>query len=417
MTDLLQLIQKLQFTNRGEAEALLLNFVSQAFPSLQARSLELRPQAISLNSFNGYLYLAAGQKLFFKTHTEEDNQLDEYYNAKLLSEAGYPVIQPLYSSTEAGQHLLIYEAIDDPSVFDVAWTIEHEGDDTLFAALELAQQRADKHLFELYSSTLLPIYASENRAAPIHQLFYHRLVGGRMTRFYGDFISGSSRVVVNLPDQDVTMNQFSSLKWVINGKRYDVDIKSITEQAIRFLNPDRADISIVGHGDAHNGNVFLRENNLLYFDPAFAGRHNPLLDLVKPIFHNIFAMWMYYPHVKQENTPISAYVDGDTLHVNYQYALPKLRHMFLQSKFEYVLYPLLKRLQTSNQLRIDWRAYLKAGLFCCPFLTLNLCDNERFPPEITLLGFAMAVEMGAESHDKRSLIDAALDAREKRLAD
>jgi hypothetical protein len=54
-------------------------------------------------------------------------------------------------------------------------------------------------------------------------------------------------------------------------------------------------------------------------------------------------------------------------------------------------------------------------LFCCPFLTLNLADEERFPPEIALLGLAMAVEMGAESAGERSLIDRTLDEVEAAL--
>jgi hypothetical protein len=48
-------------------------------------------------------------------------------------------------------------------------------------------------------------------------------------------------------------------------------------------------------------------------------------------------------------------------------------------------------------------------------LTLNLADAERFPPEISLLGLCMAVEMGAESYDERSLIDQTLDEVESAL--
>src|SRR5688500_11966205 len=113
---LLHQIQKLQFEDRGGAEALLLPFIRETFPQLDVITVELRPLAISLNSFNGFLTLSDGQRLFFKTHVESDTIIDEYYNASMLASAGYPIIQPLYSSTRSEQQLLIYEVVEDPSV-------------------------------------------------------------------------------------------------------------------------------------------------------------------------------------------------------------------------------------------------------------------------------------------------------------
>ncbi|PJF20541.1 MAG: hypothetical protein CUN56_15650, partial [Phototrophicales bacterium] len=183
--------------------------------------------------------------------------------------------------------------------------------------------------------------------------------------------------------------------WVINGQHYSETLDDIIRQAEKLLHPPQESPSIIGHGDAHNGNVFFQNTTpptMLYFDPAFAGRHHPLLDLAKPLFHNVFAMWMYYPQEKRQITPISLRIEGNIWHVDYTYDLPPVRHMFLQSKVQYVLKPLLKHLKTLNWLRADWRTYLKAALFCCPFLTMNLADSQRFPPEISLLGLAMSVE-------------------------
>jgi len=56
--------------------------------------VELRPLAVSLNSFNGFLTLRDGSKLFYKTHVEPGSVIDEYYNTTLLAEAGYPIIKP-----------------------------------------------------------------------------------------------------------------------------------------------------------------------------------------------------------------------------------------------------------------------------------------------------------------------------------
>ena len=425
MSDLLQQIQMLQFSDRAQAESLLRAFIVETFPQLDVTAVELRPQAVSLNSFNGFLTLADGGRLFFKTHTEEDNVIDEYYNAAMLAQAGYPVIQPVHSSTRAGQHLLIYEVIEDPSVFDVAWSLEQgQADDATLAALSEAQQRADDHLLACYRATLADQPAAEVARAPVHQLFYHRLAGGRLERFYGPLPGeAGDDMHIALPGGERSLREIRRLRWTINGQRYDETLDDIIRRALDLLDPaGTLDVNpaVVGHGDAHNGNVFFRAGGadgpeLLYFDPAFAGRHHPLLDLTKPLFHNVFAMWMYFPHVKQAATRIHMAQDGDRLIVTHDYHLPPLRHMFLTSKVERVLLPTLRDLRRRGWLRPDWRAYLKAVLFCCPLLTLNLADGDRFPPEISLLGLVMAVEMGAESHDVRSLIDRTLDAVEDAL--
>jgi hypothetical protein len=46
---------------------------------------------------------------------------------------------------------------------------------------------------------------------------------------------------------------------------------------------------------------------------------------------------------------------------------------------------------------------------------MNLTDGERFPASVQWLGFALSVEMGAESAGERSLIDHVLDEAERAL--
>ena len=264
-----------------------------------------------------------------------------------------------------------------------------------------------------FQQTLTPQAAETAAKSPIHQLFYHRLVGGRLNRFY------APHVPIILPHGAFTMADVRSVNWCINGQEYGETLESIIQRSIEILKPEQASVSIVGHGDAHNGNVFFQQEakppSLLYFDPAFAGQHHPLLDLTKPLFHNVFAMWMYYPQEKTESTTISIEAKNNTWHVEYDYALPPIRYMFFESKVDRVLIPLLKYLKNKNQLRDDWHTYLKASLFCCPFLTMNLTDSEKFTPQISLLGLAMSVEMGSESTGQKSLIDRTLDKVEAEL--
>jgi hypothetical protein len=411
---LLEEIQALQFHDRAAAEGLLLGFVRDTFPALDVQTVELRPLAVSLNSFNGFLTTGGGARLFFKTHTEPDGVLAEYYNATQLAEAGYPVLQPLYTSQTADRQLLIYPVVDDPSVFDVAWALETGARDDL-AALTAAQNAADDDLLTTYRRSLDWQSAEEAARAPVHQLFYHRMTGGRMARFYG--AGDGSDVPIRLPGRSATMRDARTARWVINGQHYDETIDQIAARAVVLLDPAQAGPSVAGHGDAHNGNVFYRGEGapLLYFDPAFAGRHDPFLDLTKPLFHNVFAMWMYHPAVKRDGLRISLRVEGETWHVEHDYTLPPVREMFLSSKIDRVFVPTLRDLRVRGWLRDDWRARLKAALFCCPYLTMNLADDAKFPPEICLLGLTMVVEMGAESAQARSRIDHALDHAEAAL--
>lgn len=404
---LLQDIQTLQFSDKAAAEKLLIPFIRETFP-LDVVAVELRPLAVSLNSFNGFMTLADGKRLFFKTHTEPDNVIGEYYHAAMLAVAGYPVLQPLYSSHQADRQLLIYEVITDPSVFDLAWGIETgQGGD--LDALTKAQHASDDQLRQIYLNTLEMQPTEAAAKAPVHQLFYHRLAYGRLARFYGAALDEAAQVSVMLPDGSATMADVRRAQWTINGQQYNETLEEIIARALRLLQPEQAGASIIGHGDAHNGNVFYRPGGLMYFDPAFAGRHHPLLDLTKPLFHNVFAMWMYYPQEKRAGLNIRIERTGERWHVQHDYALHPVRQMFLESKVERVLKPIVGELRARGWLREDWRDYLKAALFCCPFLTMNLADETRFPPEIRLLGLSMAVEMGTTSSSKGSLIDQILE--------
>lgn len=409
MTDILQRIRDLQFEDRSAAEALLLSFVRENLP-FDTESVELRPLAVSLNSFNGFLTLADGTRLFFKTHTESNTVIDEYYNARSLDEAGYETLQPKYSSIDVGRQLLVYDVIHDPTVFDVAWRIE-TGDDTGFEGLQAAQEAADQDLSRIYAATLAWQSADDAAHAPVHQLFHHRIAGGRLDEFYGP------ATTISLPDRTLPVAELRSLRWSINDAHYNDTLDELIARADRLLRPTQAGPSIVGHGDAHNGNVFIREaeRELFYFDPAFAGRHHPLLDLTKPLFHNVFAMWMYYPEDIAARTAISMKVTDDRIQVEHDYDLPSIRHMFLRSKVEHSVIPVLRDLADRAWLPVDWRAYLKASLMCCPLLTMNLTDTAKFLPSISLLGMAFVVEMGAESSGQRSLIDRTLDEVEAAL--
>lgn len=382
-------IQRLQFTDRAAAEALLADFVGETFPELAVARVELRPLAVSLNSFNGFLHLADGNRLFFKTHVEPNSIIGEYYNSQMLREAGYPVIQPRFASTEYGKQFLIYDVISTPSVFDMARTIERGERDDL-PELRAAQNAADDRLLDIYRSTLAQQSAEDAARAPVHQLFHHRLVGGRYDQFY-------SRQPFILPHSTLTWADLLRRRWIINGQAYPEPLGQRIEQAKTLLAPMQAGLSVIGHGDAHNGNVFYTPPSLTYFDPAFGGRHHPILDITKPLFHNVRATWMYHPHEVSESLSIQYQDDGITLIVEHDYTPNAVRRMFEESKTERVLLPLLTELARRGEPESLNRARLAAALLCCPLLTMNLADRQKFPPQIGLLGVCLCLEVSADA--------------------
>lgn len=380
-------IRALQFTDLARANALLLEFFREKLP-FAVRAVEIRPLAVSLNSVNGFLTTDSA-KLFFKAHIESQVAGREYYNTEVLAEAGYPILKPVLKATEsAAQHVMLYEIVESPTMFDACRALE-TGAASNLSDLIAAQNRSDRHLWELYLRSLRWLEAEEHAQSPVHQLFYHRLTGGR----FDDFYRGKTG---QLPGLAIPYDELARLRWTINGVAYPHTLDDLVARAIRVLEPAESGPAVAGHGDAHNGNLFYdaAAGDLLYFDPAFAGWHSPLLDLVKPLYHNVHAQWMYFPDEYGARLQASIRVVNGEAIVEHDFEATPIRVATSASKTDLVLRPLLQELESRKWLRADWVDYLQSGLLCCPLLTMNLCDKAKFPPNVALLGFAHAVEMG-----------------------
>ncbi len=326
--------ENLQSDQTEEARERLIEFIERQF-GLTVDDLWFETSAVSLNSFKGCL-MSEGERYFFKTHIEEGGQTQEYVGGKLLEEAGYPVITPAYSCVDRGRELLIYPYIEDPSLFEVV----NEGMPDL-DSLRVVQEKYDRRLLEIYKASFKE---GEAEYPAVQQLFYGRLKGPRFEKFYG----GREDVLRPLSD--------------------------VIEMARKSLAPEnQLPFTVVGHGDAHNGNVFWTSEGLKLFDPAYAGRMDPFLDLAKPIFHNTFARWMYFPDRGTEITDVE--------------------WMFFESKMKNVLAPLVRWLDEKDVLPSDWEVRLRSALLCCPLLTVNLFDESKYPSEIAQFGLERAMEM------------------------
>ncbi len=414
--DSLDLIQQLQFTRRETAEKLLRLWFARHM-DLLTQNVRLTPKAVSLNSFNGF-YQSNGQEFFFKTHVESHGVLNEYYHAQLLETAGYNVVRPLQLVREKERQMVIYPVVKWPVMFDLVRALETDQElpaGITADALVEAEREECARLLDIYRATFQPTPTPSPDFPPIHQLFWHRLSGERFQKFYVNKIvplpAGSKPA--ELPFADV-----ASYRWVINGVEQTRSLGELVRQAREALHPAQAMATAVGHSDAHFGNVFLEQlpgepqraqgvlhsqlhtlgsgttYRYLYFDPAFAGRHSPLLDIVKPLYHNVFATWMYFPQEVARDLHIAVKIEDKQIIVEHDYVLTPIRRALLHTKYEHLLAPLVSWLEEQRALPEGWQEFLNLTLMCCPLLTINLFDRAKMPPEVGWLGLSQAVQLG-----------------------
>lgn len=396
--DDLATIQRMQFSERNKAEMLLRRWFLLHM-DLLVESVILTPKAVSLNSFNG-IYRVNGEEFFFKTHVEEQGIVEEYYHAELLHNAGYNIVRPLRTIHQKGQQMVIYPVIHAPVMFDLMRAVEL-GSTELADEISLAaaEKRECERLLTIYRKTLAKSSAEEHAQAPIHQLFWHRLTGGRLKSFYAEKTfpfpkqADDKHVIQGLLFEDLLR-----YRWIINGVELSGPLPTLgelIERAKVVLNPARAAMTIIGHGDAHFGNVFLEDRTKYqYFDPAFAGRHDPILDIVKPFFHNVYATWMYFPQQVAQDLSCSVALHGDKISVEHNYVLSPVRQAILNTKREYLLRPLVSLLYEQGALAEDWAEVMRMALLCCPLLTVNLLDDEKRSAAICWLGLTQVMQMG-----------------------
>ncbi len=394
--------------DRAAAAAILIPFLEETL-GLDVTRADLNADGYSLNSVNGILTLGTPHEghdqLFFKFHQEEDEAkgVAEYYNSKLLEDAGWPVDVPVAARTFPGEAILLYAVRSDFRLADACRGAENGN-----THLTKLQRGLDHHVGQSYLDTLHLAPRAEAAAESLHQLFFHRLVdegttspGGRLRSFYLD--STSTFPGLNRP---LPYAELSSLRWRINGHLYEKTLGRLFTEAIELLNPANLPDpcpAVLGHGDAHNANVWMEPDRLVTFDPAFAGSHLPaLLAEIKPTFHNILAHpdWLYHPEESQ-NQATAQLADG-ILEVTHDWTLTPLRQEFLQTKEEEIWKPLLQKTAPDHP---NWQQYVRLALFCCPTLVMNLTAGAaRHNPTTSLLGLSIALMCGSPCESNDDLI-------------
>ncbi|MBB3236975.1 hypothetical protein [Phyllobacterium endophyticum] len=400
-------IRRIARVEQSRAERMLADLLLDLF-AMPASDLRINYDQYSLNSLNGF-FSCDGEDFFFKFHQEEgeEDMTGEYYRADILANAGLPVDQPVHMSVLPGEQILIYRRRNDPRFSDVLRELDLTDDPEERTRAIEAERNLSTKLLAVYRETLHPISVDEAAAEPIHRLFHERLIDPATRSFPGgrfaDFYMGKT---FRFPGVELGWDEFSHLKFVINGRRYGSSIGELFHAAYVRLNPSRlADNGgVVAHGDAHNANVWYTavsggKAQLSFFDPAFAGSNVPaLLAEVKATFHNIFAhpFWLYDPAIADRTFKASVRRDADELHVETDWKLAPVRRSLLEVKAKHLWRPLLGELKQRALLPDDWRMVVRLALFLCPTLVMDLRAGARsHTPASSLIAFCVAVMAGS----------------------
>lgn len=412
----LEQLVKLAKTDYRQAEAALLPFLQKLFPQLQITTCAINHGSkVALNSVNGFLDTQAGRKLFFKFHAEEGEQASlenaEYYRAEMLEKFGWPVISPCGKSTTPGMQCVIYDRIDAPTAYDVCGALDAgylktgAYDPALYARVLKAEEAYLRRTTAIMIDNLAPP-APESAAAPLHQLFSHRLhsVGGAVPRLKL-FYEGQT---VTLPDgTPMPFDDLAKLRWAINGQTMPHTLADIIAASKKDLHAETAAVqaTTVSHGDDHNGNKFLIGGTFTTFDPAFAGRHPALLAPIKATLHNalLHPFWYYEPERVHDALEVGFRMEDDALHITHNgetVLKSPLRAAILALHQELVWQPLLVALKARGWLPDTADDFLRAAAFCCPFLALNMIDAGRLSrkPQLALFNLAQCVALYHAPH-------------------
>src|SRR5207245_3973156 len=102
-----------------------------------------------------------------------------------------------------------------PARFDLVRAVEMGNAGNIsMETLVSAETRECERLLNIYQATLARATSEENAAAPIHQLFWHRISGGRFSNYYpGKFVRFP---IENAHHRGVAFDELLEYHWVIN---------------------------------------------------------------------------------------------------------------------------------------------------------------------------------------------------------
>lgn len=365
--------------NQNEKALLLSEYTTRAFPQAEVLKVEPTNTAASLNSLSGKIKLKRGGKtetVFGKIHIEANagklNPLGaekEYANADMLSQAGWPVLQPVSKSENPDYPLLLYPVVSALPLFDKLEKSHITGKSVISEAElngleEFNEMIGKKEVQSLRAGTI-----NEAIKSPVQYLFLKRFEkGGRVDEWYQD------KTLFKLPGLQITWGKLLDLKWEINGLTFDTTLRQIINEARNSLSfkREKRGFFTIYHGDDHAGNIRLT-NPPVVFDPAFAGWNPAILDL-KILAHNGFIPMaaMYYSpkglkaEYKKAGNRLIVSINMQKL------PLYKTHQILAKQVVDSRVIPVLKAIKSKGGNIAKEKMRIRTGLSGCSLLTIKI---------------------------------------------
>lgn len=368
--------------------AVFKEYIEKAFPNLAIRDVEPISTAASLNSISAYADIAvqgSGYKpAFLKIHVESDTDNvsplgaeNEYSQATLLAQHGWPVLTPLMSSDSHEYPLLIYPRVDAPTLFDLLKE-SYDKDENLITSRELAVlSRLNRQVGRAMVDSSKLVNSKETVSSPLQTLLLERFKeGGRIDEWY------ESNTRFLLGGNLITFQELLKTRWVINGEPYNITLGDIIENARRYLSFDGESRALVcvSHGDDHAGNIFMdgKVGRATIFDPAFAGWNPASLSNVKALAHScVLPMGGMYYDPKIGDVSYNWDENKNAMFVDVPFensVLYGVHEALAKQIVDLRILPLIKRAKRSGISVGDEFERIKYALSGCSLLTINVAN-------------------------------------------
>ncbi len=368
--------------------AVFKEYIGRALPDADIRSVEPISTAASLNSVCAYADIALkdGKYLpaFVKIHIESDTQStstlgaeNEYSQANLLAEHGWPVLMPLMSSGSEDYPLLIYPRVEAETLFDLLKDSYDQGENLLTSSELDILSRLNKQIGNAMIKSTKLADSKEAVQAPVQTLFLERFKeGGRIDMWY----KPDTRFPLTGEGKYITWRELLEIKWVINGNPYDITLAEVVENARRYLSFDQEPKALVciSHGDDHSGNIFMdkKGKKAIIFDPAFAGWNPGSLSNIKALAHScILPMGGMYYDPKIGNVSYSWDENKNVMYVDIPFensVLYDVHGVLAKQIIDLRILPLIQRSkQAGISVRNEYER-IRHALAGCALLTTNI---------------------------------------------
>lgn len=368
--------------------AVFREYMESAFPGADIGNVTPISTTASLNSACAYVDITPQDSesisAFAKIHIESDSQSasvlgadNEYFQANLLAQHGWPVLVPLMSSESEDYPVLIYPRVETATLFDLLEGSYDRGENLIISGDLAILSRFNRQVGRAMVDSSRVVNSGEAVSSPVQTLFLERFKeGGRIDIWYRP----DTRFTLPERAGDITWRELLGAKWVINGDSYDITLSEVIQNARKYLSFDGESRAFVcvSHGDDHSGNIFMvrKRGEAIIFDPAFAGWNPASLSNIKALAHIcVVPMGGMYYDPKIENVSYSWDENKNVISVDIPFessVLYGVHETLAKQIIDLRILPLIRRSKQAGINLENEFERIKYALAGCALLTTNI---------------------------------------------